>query len=409
VTAQHPLRLTPPPTAPSVRLVHVDRAAYQAWLDEHCASYAVRWARMNDYDRFAERWPSLQDWFDAPLRQRVLDKDNCIRGQHPHGGASVIMPYLTYLSLVHGVGLDYPLLLARTFTSPFTNQARNGGLGVDLDLFHRHVARLDQLGYAGAATQLAWPLGRMLLHRGDPDLTMLGMEDLVELRQAISSFTARLRLEPLREFYARPRGSQPARQDSSKAYFATAIARLHAAHVLLFNIGQVEEPPAGRADAGSWVDRLAPEFAPPRVRTVLERYLRLHLQANIDRPQTVRHARDALRRLVTWMAEAHREMTSLAELHREHAEEFLRWLGIQVSQHNGAPLSVSLRRTVITWITRFVTGTAAWGWKDVPGRVLFTPTSRRSRGRCPGSSPATSSPRSWPPSIGCLIPTSGPR
>jgi integrase len=326
---------------------------------------------MNDYDRFVERWPSLQDWLDAPLRHRILDQDNCIRGQHPHGGASVIMPYLTYLSLVHGVGLDYPLLLARTFTSPFTHQARNGGLGIDLDLFNRHVARLEQLGYAGAAAQLVWPLGRMLLHRGDPDLTALGMDDLAELRAALEAFTARLRLEPLREFYARPRGGRPG-QDPSKAYFATAIARLHAAHVLLFNIGQVQETPTGRVDAGTWVDRLAPEFAPPKVRAVLERYLRLHLQANLDRPQTVRHARDALRRLVTWMAGAHPEMTSLAELHREHAEEFLCWLGTQVSQHTEAPLSVSLRRTVITWITRFVTETAAWGWNDVPGRVLFT-------------------------------------
>jgi integrase len=351
----------------------VDRATYQAWIDEHYASYAVRWARMNDYDRFVERWPSLQDWFDAPLRQRILDRDDCIRGQHPHGGASVIMPYLTYLSLLHGVGLDYPLLLARTFTSPFKHQTRNGGLGIDLDLFDQHVARLAQLGYANAANQLVWPLDRMLLHRGDPDLTTLSMDDLTELRRAINAFTARLRLEPLREFYARPRGDRP-RQDPSKTYVATAIARLHAAHVLLFNIGQVPEPPTGRVDAGTWVDRLAPEFAPPKVRAVLERYLRLHLQANLDRPQTVRHARDALRRLVTWMREAHPEMTSLAELHREHAEEFLCWLGTQVSQHTGAPLSISLRRTVITWITRFVTETAAWGWDDVPDRVLFSRT-----------------------------------
>lgn len=107
---------------------------------------------------------------------------------------------------------------------------------------------------------------------------------------------------------------------------------------------------------------------------MLERYLRLNLQASLDRPQTVRHMRDALRRLVTWMTEAHPEMTSLAELHREHAEEFLRWLGTQVSSHTGAPLSVSFRRTVVTLITRFVTETAAWEWDDVPARVLFSRT-----------------------------------
>ena len=369
MTTPRALRLVP--TSVPARRVHADRATYKMWIDERCASYAVRWARLDDYDRFVERWPSLQDWFDAPLRQRLLDKQNCIRGQHPHGGASVIMPYLTYLSLVHGVGLDYPVLLARTFTSPFKHQARNGGLGIDTELFDRHVTRLEQLGYARARAQLLWPLSRMLLHRGDPDLTALGMDDLTDLREAIDAFTARLRLEPLREFYSRSPDSRPA-AEVANTYLRSAIARLHSVHVLLFHTGQVHEPPRGRVNAGTWVDHLAPDFAPPKIRAVLERYLRLHLQANLDRPQTVRHARDALRRLVTWMAQAHPEMASLAELHREHAEEFLRWLGEQTSQHTGAPLSVSFRRTIITLITRFLTETAAWGWDDVPARVLFT-------------------------------------
>ncbi|MGH3367666.1 MAG: tyrosine-type recombinase/integrase [Nocardioidaceae bacterium] len=356
--------------APKPR-VHAGRATYKSWIYEHCASYAVRWARLDDYDRFVERWPALQDWFAAPLRQRLLDKENCLRGQHPHGGAGVIMPYLTYLSLVEGVGLDYPVLLARTFTSPFKHQMRYGGLGVDLDLFARHVARLEQLGYARGAAQLTWPLGRMMLHRGDPDLTALGMADLTEFREVIDAFSARLRLEPLREFYARAPDDRPA-AEIANGYFASAIAKLHSVHVLLFNVEQVLQPPPGRAGAGSWVDRLAPESAPPRVRALLERYLQLHLQANLDRPQTVRHSRDALRRLVTWMGQAHPEMDSLADLHREHAEEFLRWLGTQTSQHTGAPLSVSFRRSVVTLITRFVTETAAWEWDDVPARVLFT-------------------------------------
>ena len=124
------------------------------------------------FDEFVQRWPRLQDWFAAPLRERLHDRDGCVRGQHPHGGASVVMPYLSYLSLVHGVGLDYELLLARTFASPFTDSVHQGGLGVDVELFGRHVTRLTQLGYSptGARHQLIWPLGRMLLHRGDPDL-----------------------------------------------------------------------------------------------------------------------------------------------------------------------------------------------------------------------------------------------
>jgi hypothetical protein len=50
-------------------------------------------------------------------------------------------------------------------------------------------------------------------------------------------------------------------------------------HVLLFNLGQVDRPPTGRVTAGSWVNQLAPPCAPSKIRAVIERYLRLHLDA----------------------------------------------------------------------------------------------------------------------------------
>ena len=316
--ARH-LTAAPDPVVPRV---HADRATYQEWVERHCTSYASRWDRMKNYDRFVDRWPVLQDWFDAPLRQRLLDKENCVRGQHPHGGASVIMPYLTYLSLVHGIGLDYPVLLARTFTSPFKLQARHGGLGVDADLFDRHVERLDRarLRHGSHAAGLAAGPDAAAPRRPGPDRAERGRprraphRDRRLHRPAASGPGARV--------YSRaPVGRPPA--EAADGYLRSAIARLHAVHVLLFDLGQVDRPPTGRVTAGSWVDRLAPPGAPPKIRAVIERYLRLHLDANLDRPQTVRHARDALRRLVTWMAEAHPEMASLADLHREHAEEFL--------------------------------------------------------------------------------------
>jgi len=283
---------------------------------------------MRAFDGFIDKWPRLVDWFRAPLRQRLFERD--VQPNDPRGlaDASVIMPYLSYLSLVHGVGLDYPLLLGRQFASPFTVSIHQRGFGIDLDLFDRNVSRLIQLGYSakGARSHLQWPLGRMLLHRGDPDLAALGVADLQELRRSVDDFTALLRVDPVRELYARSRSGK-ANPDPAGSYFNTAIARIHAAHVLLFNIGQINTPAAGRIDGCNWDDKILPDDVPPKIRVVVERYVRLHLDANIDRPETVRHARDALRRLTHWLASAHPEITSLAELRREHAEEFLRWAG----------------------------------------------------------------------------------
>jgi hypothetical protein len=90
------------------------------------------------------------------------------------------------------------------------------------------------------------------------------------------------------------------------------------------------------------------------------------------REQTVRHFRDALRRLLLWLLENHPEIISFDQLHREHAEEFLSWLGTATSRHTGIPLSASTRRSQITLFSRFVNETATRGWPNVPRRVLFT-------------------------------------
>ena len=67
------LNLAPGPVV--VPPVHADRTTYTSWVEEHCRNYAVRWARLDHYDRFIEEWPSLQDWFDAPLRKRLQDRE----------------------------------------------------------------------------------------------------------------------------------------------------------------------------------------------------------------------------------------------------------------------------------------------------------------------------------------------
>jgi len=48
----------------------------------HVPSSSVRSNRMRVYDDFTARWPSLQDWFDAPLADRLLDREGCVPKAH---------------------------------------------------------------------------------------------------------------------------------------------------------------------------------------------------------------------------------------------------------------------------------------------------------------------------------------
>ena len=147
---------------PGAAVRHADRERYREWLREHTTP-SVRSNRLHVYDAFTQQWPSLTTWFRAPLIQRITDPVPQV--SPGRGGAHIVMPYLAYLSLVEGIGLDYDLLLARTFASPFTTRTYRSGLGVFAD----HQDRLVQLGYAPGSVfgLLSWGLGRLLLHRGD--------------------------------------------------------------------------------------------------------------------------------------------------------------------------------------------------------------------------------------------------
>ena len=144
---------------------HADREDYRSWLRRHHQSPAVRSNRLRAYEVFVERWPDLSAWFAAPLTERV-DLPRPHLGPRQVGGASHdAMPYLTYLSLVHGVALDYQLLLVRPLTSPFTTSVHPGGLGVDHDLFDAHRQRLAQLGGDQRKADQPGHLQRLLEHQ----------------------------------------------------------------------------------------------------------------------------------------------------------------------------------------------------------------------------------------------------
>jgi hypothetical protein len=162
--------------------------------------------------------------------------------------------------------LDYELLLARTFASPFTDPVHQGGLGVDVDLFGQHVDRLTQLGYsaAGARHQLVWPLGRMLLHHQRPRRAAGGGGRRVHREAAVRAAAGVLRPTSRRRTDAAEGSGQGVLRHGDRPVARGARA---AVPHRLFHIGQVVRPPTGRADASGWVEHLAPAGAPSRIAT----------------------------------------------------------------------------------------------------------------------------------------------
>lgn len=187
-------------------------------------------------------------------------------------------------------------------------------------------------------------------------------------------------------------------ENAGERFARAHLAKVHCLHVLLFNMGQVTNPPtSGTRRRKSWEENLLPEPCPPRIRAVVERYLRSRLEAKFDRPQTVRIVREGLRRFVNWLGREHPGITSLAQLDRALIEEYLRWLPTYPSQTTGQPLQATTRKHEIHAIGAFCRDTSMWGWADVPsGPLLTTRTHPAGRRQFPIRAP----PRAGPPNDG---------
>ncbi|UTT69369.1 site-specific integrase [Arthrobacter sp. DNA4] len=360
-------------TAPTARR-HATEAEYSAWVKAFIPHYAARYERMASYRRFVQAWPDLEEWFQAPLLVRAGFTGGPLRanGRTATFDAS---GYLVYLALVRGVGLGYEFLFVRKYARLFSVQAGGKGLGVDLDLFESHVTKLDELGYIpeSARSNLTWAIGRLLLHRGDPDITAITAGDLFAMAEQIRAFGQREDFAQLRAALYQKSPWQMTGENAGERFTKAHLAKVHCLHVLLFNIGQVTSPPtSGTRRRKGWEENLLPEPCPPRIRAVVERYLSTRLEAQLDRPQTVRIAREGLRRFVNWLGREHPEVISLAQLDRTLVEEYLRWLPTYTSQTTGQPLQVTTRKHEINAIGAFCRDTSMWGWDDVPGGPLLT-------------------------------------
>lgn len=399
------------------RRCHAERAEYFGWLHEVFANSTPRpdgdipviKSRRYYYNRFLKHWPDLEDWFAEPLLVRLdlHERDQWQSGKRT-GTSQDAGPYLTYLSLVHGHGLDADFVLSRNFDSMLHPNIA-AGLGLDVALVRTWIDRMRQLGYQDSiAAALTWPLCRLVLWRGDPDLTAITAEDIREFGQHVRRYCA----GPDAGFIRTTHVSNARRhEDPAKLaaqFEAACLTRLYALHVLLFNVGQVgEQPIYGLRHTEKWRDQLTPTGTPPAIAAPVERWLELRL-ASTDRSGSVRGARDGFRYLITWLIAEHPEITNLAELTRTHLEDYMLHLHRHINPRNEQPRAPATP-TSARCCSSSARPRSGAGTTCPTGRCSAVPTCPSCPPGCPGSSPAPSSTGSWKRSKPWKIPTSAPR
>jgi hypothetical protein len=256
---------------PSARRQHVEREEYFSWLETVFGTGprvpgqegvpAIK-SRRYHYNRFLMRWPDLEEWFAAPLLSRLdvgpdgtPETSACGKRNGPSVEAG---PYLIYLSMAHRIPLDADYVLSRNFDSLLAPRVAPA-LGVDLELFDCLDQRQHQIGYTHGRTSLTWAITRLLLWRGDPDITTITYDDIAAFGEETRRWCALPEAPLIRTLHV-----HSTRRNHDPAVLAPRFedqcrARLHSLHVMLFNVGQIaREPVRGLRGAVIWKRQLVP-------------------------------------------------------------------------------------------------------------------------------------------------------
>jgi hypothetical protein len=147
------------------------------------------------HERFVRQFPELSSWFDQPLRQRLGWRNHDTQRQRlaPGEGFDVTAgwinynarEYVIYLALTGRMQLDWGWLLGIGVLKPWWI---SDDLGLPLTAQIQHVQHIySGLGRTPADSdyRLSWALLRLVLHRGDPDLTAITFGDVEDLRATI--------------------------------------------------------------------------------------------------------------------------------------------------------------------------------------------------------------------------------
>lgn len=331
---------------------HCGEDEYTVFLDGLALRPEVRRQRRNHRSRFARLWPDLGAWFDLPLDTRVARHAATAKRSLHHRASYEARSYLYYLGLTDRTRLDYDWLLA---LGDLRLEAVAQPLGIDLGI-DRLAKECHQLGFHPISARLAaqWTLGRIALHTGIRDPAQLRAEHVDELLAAVRDFGER---PDIAQFYG---SAARYRVSPSKAW----ITHLHQLGLVLYHRGQSHQRP--RKHMPTYAVRPPPR---PEMEAVVDRWLAVRRPT--ARPITIHHLGLGLRNFLDWLAIAEADITSFAQVTRDHVLGFLAAMARDPNPRTGRPLAAVTRRARTSALSLFFRETAAMGWEGVPGRPLI--------------------------------------
>ena len=89
------------------------------------------------------------------------------------------------------------------------------------------------------------------------------------------------------------------------------------------------------------------------------------------RPAGVVSADAALRLFASFIADAHPDVTAVAQLDRVHLEDYKRWLAARRNGRGDARVSATTRAHRLGMLRVFFLRAIEWGWEDAPVRPLL--------------------------------------
>lgn len=346
-------------TSEGIHPRHASKEEYAAFLRRrvlvgeismHHERACLQW-----YGRFVRHYPNLEDWFKAPLAERVgrLYGEECTRPSFPVSYKA--RSYLFFLAFCGYARFDWEWILGVPLLSIW-KQIGSAGPGTTLIAGIEALAdEAEKLGYdrTSSARALRGTIGCIFLRTTDPHVEHIGDAHIEELEAALRAFAER---PDVALFYG------------SEARYARAmrarLERLYSVRVVLYHRGQTSVLPS------KGVPRAERPSLKPRMEKVVERYLAARNLTH--RPRTVNGLGRALRFFIAWLVEAYPDLETFAEVRREHVLEYAEALKETRSLVTKRPLAPRTRDGRLSALSVFFRDTAEWGWEEVPGRPLLS-------------------------------------